>query len=89
MKVALRLSAFLFLATPCYAQDLKEKQLVEAPKAKDGVGYAAAGKIKVDGKPEKAWDAAPKLAVTKSVASLLMVEEKEMATAQVQFLWDH
>ena len=69
------------IATNAWAND----QQAKPPK---GIAIAKQGTPDLDGKIDDHWKACPKYAVTQPIAESLKIEQKDMATATVQLLWD-
>ncbi len=57
-------------------------------KEEPGVAKAISGAAKIDGKIDDAWKKAPMLKVVKPVDGIVQIEEKDMATATVQVMYD-
>ena len=55
---------------------------------RQGVAIALRGTPKVDGKIDDLWKSCPKHTVALPITELLKIEQKDMATATVQLLWD-
>lgn len=70
--------AILTLTIPAFAQDTPDAPVAEAHK----------GTPVLDGKIDEVWKTAPAVDVNKPVSVLLTIDEADMATAKVHFLWD-
>ncbi|MFK8113606.1 MAG: sugar-binding protein [Rubripirellula sp.] len=80
------LSAFLVLTTCCElsAQRVDNSDLEPAKP----VAVAIKGTPKLDGKIDEVWKTAPVVEVNQAASGIVQIDEEEMATAKVQFLWD-
>lgn len=81
----------LVIATPAVSDDAIKAAKPDAEKsekADDGTVVAMKGTPTIDGEVDEIWKKAKAVKVAKPISALQVIDEKEMATATVRFLWD-